>query len=143
MKTKQQSLAEIQNYLQKTSKNLFTNQINDNKKDYIFKYIPLSDGIHYAEFRLHANGNVEILTNAIIPTYYGDGDDFSNRLNIIKTWLFPNIDGVCKIKSIPHFKKIKTILNMIDGKITTSKDENNKLLITIKDYLKNVETIKK
>ena len=122
MKTQEQKQLEAKNYLATTAKHLFV--INDK---FISKLIPIEkDGqLHYAKLVVGPN----YATIDVINT---------NRYKWnLKADLFPQY---VKTKSIPHFKKMKEIIEMVRAEISLT--DNKYLIEKIKAKSGELELVK-
>jgi hypothetical protein len=117
-KTQEQLTAEINAYITKTSKHLFS---VDNK---YFTFVPFKDGSQdaYATIII-SNDKISITTQLMLSDYtyntYGN-----NSLNVRKNWCFPQYQ---KALSIPYFKKMKALVAEITPQLTLSSDKNKEL----------------
>lgn len=119
MKKRQEQLtAEINAYITKTSKHLFS---VDNK---YLTFVPFKDGSQdaYATIII-SNDKISITTQLMLSDYtyntYGN-----NSLNVRKNWCFPQYQ---KALSIPYFKKMKALVAEITPQLTLSSDKNKEL----------------
>lgn len=117
-KTQQQLTTEINAYITKTSKHLFS---IDNK---YFTYVPFKDGSQdaYATI-IVSNDKITITTQPMLSDYtynaYGN-----NSLNLCKNWCFPQYQ---KASSIPYFKKMKALIAEIMPQLTLDKNKTKEL----------------
>ena len=117
-KTQQQLTTEINAYITKTSKHLFS---IDNK---YFTYVPFKDGSQdaYATI-IVSDDKITITTQPMLSDYtyntYGN-----NSLNLCKNWCFPQYQ---KALSIPYFKKMKALIAEITPQLTLDKTKTKEL----------------
>lgn len=122
MKTLEQKLEETKNYLAKSEQHLFV--VNDKTITKVITFTKL-DVLYYAKLQITGD-------NVYLNAYSADTMKW-NAKNI----LFPQY---VKTKSIPYFKKMRELVELIEGKIQYG---DNKILIEeIKSYVKTIELIK-
>lgn len=119
MKKRQEQLtAEINAYITKTSKHLFS---VDNK---YFTFVPFKDGSQdaYATIVI-TNDKISIFAQLMLSDYtyntYGN-----NSLNLCKNVCFPQYQ---KSSSIPYFKKMKALVAEITPQLTLKSEQNYEL----------------
>lgn len=117
-KTQEQLTTEINAYITKTSKHLFS---IDNK---YFTYVPFKDGSQdaYATI-IVSDDKITITTQLVLSDFIFDRCG-NNSLNIFKNWCFPQYQ---KASSIPYFKKMKALIAEITPQLTLDKNKVKEL----------------
>lgn len=134
-KTKQQIVNEAKAYLEKTSRHLFVTGTQGS----LYKIIPLEvDGELYFTTIIFRKDSVFISVRKAISDndfkYHGN-----NGLNVLKKCIFPDY---YKTKSIPNFKKMKTLVGDIMSEISIDDKTNLVLADKIKTRLVELEPTK-
>lgn len=133
-KSKDQIEKQVEAYLNKTSNHLF---LLDN--GYLLKVITLSDegNLYYATImikkdQVHLTVQPMVTDNQI--RWYGN-----NTANVIKKSIFPQY---YKAKSIPYFKRMRTLVSEIKSEINLDNSKNKSLIEKIKTRVIELELIK-
>lgn len=133
-KTKQQILADAKVYLNKTSLHLFTT----GTQGHMYKIITFEkEGkLYYATIVIGKDYlNIDVKEAVSDRQYAWAGN---NTLSILKSSLFP-IYG--KTKSIPYFKKMKTLIEEIKSEINIDNALNKELINKLKDKVSDLQLV--
>lgn len=131
-KTQEQIFNEINAYITKTSKHLFS--VNDK----LFTFVPFKDGSQTGYATIIVGKDSLNITARLMVTdssfqWYGN-----NYPNVIKNTCFPSGQNV---SSIPYFKKMKSLIAEITPQLTLdnlkNKDLADKCLPLITDLVSN------
>lgn len=122
MKTLEQKLEDTKNYLAKSAQHLFV--VNDKIITKIITFYKM-DVLYYA--KLQINGD-----NVYLDVYNAESMKWD-----VKNHLFPQY---VKTKSIPYFKAMRELVELIEGKIQFG--DNKALIEEIKTHTKDLELIK-
>lgn len=126
MKTKEQVLKLASAYLSKTSQHLFT---TEDGKFFKIETIEQDGKLYYVTIKIGDKVvvNVQEVVSEMSFKFYGN-----NTLNVMKGNLFPQHT---KIKSIPYFKKMKSLIKEIMVDVST----DNKKNLLLSDIFVNID----